>query len=110
MSVATPTQPKTATPDVIVSTSPATGRTLGEVRINTDQEVVAAVERARRAQTAWFDQGLDRRIAVMRAFKHAMYRNIDLIIDTLVAEAGKPQVEALTEFWPSIEQVAYYTR
>src|SRR5258708_24546357 len=115
MSVATPVQAATKKaadpqPGVIVSTSPATGRKLGEVRISSLDEVKAAVETARGAQNSWYDSGLKRRIALRRELRKALHRNTDLIVDTLVAEQGKPKFEALTEFWPAIEQVAFYTR
>src|SRR5260221_11858232 len=46
----------------------------------------------------------------MREVKNAMYRNQKLIVDTLIAETGKPSFEALIEYWPTIEALAYCTR
>ncbi len=116
MSIATPTQTKaseatgTARSNVIVSVNPATGRELGSVNVASAEDVKAAMTRARQAQESWYDLGLQRRIAIMRDVKNAMYRNQKLIVDTLIAETGKPSFEALIEYWPTIEALAYCTR
>src|SRR5712691_885239 len=112
MSVTAPTQaperPQAAVlPQVIVSTSPATGRKLGEVRITNPADMPAIMQRARTAQIGWDKIGLQARIKHIRQLREAMYRNRQLIVDTLVAEVGRPAFEAWIEFWPSIEHVRY---
>src|SRR5260221_6012428 len=95
---------------VIVSTSPSSGRTLGEVQITTPDEVTEIMERARKAQPDWYALGIKQRTAMMRKLLHAMYRNADRIIDTLIAEAGKPRFEAYVELWPTLELIAHACR
>jgi acyl-CoA reductase-like NAD-dependent aldehyde dehydrogenase len=97
-------------PKLIVSTSPATGRKLGEVRAATLAEVHATIETARLAQGPWEQLGVQGRLSLMRSLQHALWRNMDLIVDTIVAEQGRPPFEAMVEFWPTIEQVNYYLR
>lgn len=99
-----------AAPKILVATSPATGRKLGEVRASTPAEVHTIMEAARHAQIGWNAIGLSRRLALMRSLKASIYRNMDLIVDTLVAEVGRPHFEAMVEFWPTIELLAYYLR
>src|SRR5260370_40594465 len=93
-----------------VSVNPATGRELGAVNVASAEDVKAAMTRARQAQESWYDLGLQRRIAIMRDVKNAMYRNQKLIVDTLIAETGKPSFEALIEYWPTNQALAYCTR
>lgn len=99
-----------AVPKIIVSSSPATGRVLGQVRAATSADITAVMTTARQAQSAWNRVGLGHRLRLLHNLKDALYRNFDRIVDTIVAEQGKPPFEAITEFWPSIELVAYYVR
>ena len=68
------------------------------------------METARLAQQPWERLGLRRRLALHAQLRHAMYRNIDLIIDTVVAEQGRPPFEVITELWPTIELLSFYMR
>jgi acyl-CoA reductase-like NAD-dependent aldehyde dehydrogenase len=95
---------------MIVSTNPATGREIGKVHLASTEEVKAAMSRARQAQGSWYELGLQRRIAIMCDVKNAMYRNQQLMVQTLIDETGKPAFEALIEYWPTIEALAYCTR
>src|SRR5258708_20382958 len=116
MSIATPTQTKaseatgTARSNVIVSVNPATGRELGAVNVASAEDVKAAMTRARQAQESWYDFGLQRRIAIMRDVKNAMYSNQKLIVAPLIAETGKPSFEALLEYSPTIQARTYCPR
>ncbi|CAG1012110.1 MAG: aldehyde dehydrogenase family protein [Anaerolinea sp.] len=97
-------------PSVIVSTSPATGRYLGEVPITPLESVPTVMAKARAAQSGWFRAGLRHRIDVLRRIKNALHLNMDLIISTQIAEQGKPPMDALQEFWAAIETFAFYIR
>ncbi len=99
-----------AQPRLIVSTNPATGQKLGEVRAALPADIKAIMDIARLAQGPWERLGLKERLAFMRSLKDALYRNRDLISDTIVAEQGRPPFEALIEFWPTIELVSFYLR
>ncbi|RMF53912.1 MAG: aldehyde dehydrogenase family protein [Chloroflexota bacterium] len=96
--------------NLIISTSPATGRKLGEVRTTPLDALPEIVARARQAQKAWFEAGLAFRLEVMRRWQDALRRNFDRIVGMVVAEQGRPPFEALTEFLTAIELIAYYRR
>src|SRR5579864_6661395 len=79
----------------LASVNPATGEILRELECATEGEVEAAVERARRAQGAWAEVGLRRRIAVMSEFQAKLYERKSEIAAAITREVGKPLVEAL---------------
>src|SRR5258707_6522940 len=91
----------------IVSYSPAGGRELGRVLASRPDDVKATMARARLAQASWNALGVKGRLAIMHKVLDAMHCNADLMIDTLIAEAGKPKFEATIEYWPSIESLRY---
>src|SRR5437016_1282748 len=110
MSVAT--QPDTVkvtpVPTIITATNPATGEKVGQVRISTFDEVKAVMARSRAAQPAWSALGVKARLAMLHHLPAVMMRQLDLAVDTLIEEAGKPHFEALSEVWVSVEQANYY--
>jgi acyl-CoA reductase-like NAD-dependent aldehyde dehydrogenase len=80
----------------VVSVNPATGEVLRELECTSEAEVLAAVARARAAQTAWGELGVRRRIAVLREFQHRLHEKKSEIAEAITREAGKPVAEALT--------------
>ena len=96
--------------NIIISTNPATGRPIGEVRINVPAEAESILARARKAQAEWAGLGLKGRLAIMRALKTVLHRHAEQIVDVLVAEQGKARFEAYTELWPTIELLDYSVR
>jgi acyl-CoA reductase-like NAD-dependent aldehyde dehydrogenase len=79
----------------ISSLNPATGEVLRELESVGDMEVLTAVARARAAQVAWSEIGVNRRIAVLREFQQRLHENKSQIAATITREAGKPLAEAL---------------
>jgi acyl-CoA reductase-like NAD-dependent aldehyde dehydrogenase len=79
----------------IVSVNPATGEILREFECADESEVLVAVERARTAQPAWADLGLQRRIAVLREFQGKLYERKSAVAAAITREVGKPLAEAL---------------
>jgi acyl-CoA reductase-like NAD-dependent aldehyde dehydrogenase len=79
----------------VVSVNPATGETLCEFEAATDAEVHSAVARARAAQPAWNDIGVQRRIAVLRKFQRLLHEKKLEIATLITREAAKPMAEAL---------------
>lgn len=96
--------------DVIISTSPATGRKLGEVPVATPEEIRAAMQKARAAQKAWYEAGLPFRLEVLRAIRANFHQNLDRFVALNVAEQGRPPYEALLEFLDNIELLRFYER
>jgi succinate-semialdehyde dehydrogenase/glutarate-semialdehyde dehydrogenase len=77
------------------SVNPATGETLREFDCAGEEEVRAAVVRARVVQAAWSELGLRRRVAVLREFQRRLYERKSEIAACITREAGKPLGEAL---------------
>lgn len=105
-----PSPPGSASAGVIVSTSPATRRRVGEVPITPLGDVERIMANARRAQPAWFRAGLHHRLEMIRRFKESLRRGLDTLVSTVVAEQGRPPFEVLSEYFPSIELLAHYER
>ncbi len=79
----------------IASLNPATGELLRELDCATELDVFGAVARARNAQPAWAELGLQRRISLIREFQKRLLEKKSEIAAAITREAGKPMVEAL---------------
>jgi succinate-semialdehyde dehydrogenase/glutarate-semialdehyde dehydrogenase len=84
-----------ASPDVIVSINPNTGETLGQVPVASEQDVVAAVGRARAAQAGWAALPLRERLRVLRQVQETFIDHADEIAALVSREMGKTETEAL---------------
>jgi acyl-CoA reductase-like NAD-dependent aldehyde dehydrogenase len=80
----------------ISSVNPATGEVLRELECASVSEVQASVAGAEAAQTAWYDLGISKRIAVLREFQRKLHEKKIEIAEAITREAGKPVAEALT--------------
>jgi acyl-CoA reductase-like NAD-dependent aldehyde dehydrogenase len=80
----------------VSSVNPATGEVLRELECTDENEVQAAVARARAAQVAWAETSVRRRIAVLRQFQGRLHEKKSEIAEAITREAGKPVAEALT--------------
>jgi acyl-CoA reductase-like NAD-dependent aldehyde dehydrogenase len=79
----------------IPSMNPATGEILGEIECASEEEVLAAVSRARGAQAAWAELGVRRRIEILRQFQRRLHAQKSHIAEAITREAGKSAAEAL---------------
>ncbi len=93
---------------VIVSYSPATGEPVGEVPIQSAEDVRAAVARAREAQRAWALLPIEERCTRILAFRDAIVDRAEEVIDIIVAECGKPRFEALSHEVMLVADLATY--
>ena len=80
---------------MLVTSNPATGEVLRELAIAGEEEVHAAVARARAAQPAWNEMGMRGRVAILRRFQHILHERKEEVARLIIREAGKPYVEAL---------------
>ncbi len=78
----------------VVSANPATGEILREFRCASEQDVHAAVARARAAQAGW-NVDVRQRIAILRSFQRLLHQKKSEVARLITSEAGKPLVEAL---------------
>jgi succinate-semialdehyde dehydrogenase/glutarate-semialdehyde dehydrogenase len=79
----------------IVSVNPATGEVLRLLEGADECDVLAAVARARAAQSSWAELGVRRRIAVLREFQGKLHARKSEIAVAITREAGKPLAESL---------------
>ena len=79
----------------ISSLNPATGEVLQELDCAGEAEILAAVKRARAAQTEWAELGLKKRLAMVREFQAKLHARKSEIAAAITREAGKPLTEAL---------------
>src|SRR5579872_3908714 len=80
----------------ISSINPATDEAVREFECAEEQDVAAAVERARGSQRAWAALAQRERIAVLREFQRTLHERKLEIAEAITREAGKPVAEALT--------------
>ena len=79
----------------VVSVNPATGEVLREFDSANEHAVRAAVSRARAAQPAWNELGVQRRISILRTFQRLLHARKSEVARVITTEAGKPLAEAL---------------
>lgn len=90
-------------------TDPATGATLGHVAEQSPAEVAAAVHRGRAAQPAWAALPFEVRARTLRRLS-SLLAGDEALVNTLVAEGGKPRFEALAfEIFYTCELTRYLT-
>ena len=74
---------------------PASASTASVSVSATEDQVRAAVERARKAQVAWGALSVRERARHMRRLRGTLIRRMDEVIDVIRGETGKPAIEAL---------------
>jgi acyl-CoA reductase-like NAD-dependent aldehyde dehydrogenase len=79
--------------------NPATGATVGHVSDMDAAEVERLVARARAAQPAWEQLGLEGRAEIMRAARAWLVANKDRMLRTLMEETGKTREDAIAGDW-----------
>jgi acyl-CoA reductase-like NAD-dependent aldehyde dehydrogenase len=79
----------------IASLNPASGEVLREFDCAGEEEVRAAVARARSAQPAWQELGIGKRLQVLRRFQTLLQEKKADVARLITQEAGKPCVESL---------------
>ncbi len=91
--------------------SPSTLEPIGEIEVQTADDVKQALERARKVQPAWAALPVEERARVLqRALKLVIARREE-IIETVLAETGKARSEALSmEIFASCDVLSYYGR
>lgn len=91
--------------------NPVTLEPVGEFEAAADSEVRAAVERARKAQPSWADLGFDERGRFLRRAVGHLLEHQDAFVETIVAETGKPAVEAYaSEIVTACDALTWYAK
>jgi acyl-CoA reductase-like NAD-dependent aldehyde dehydrogenase len=91
--------------------NPATLELVGTVTTTDPSAVQEIVSEAKLAQAAWGETPLADRCAVLVRVAEAVLERADEIADTVVAETGKPRVEAFTtELFPALDALVWLAR
>jgi succinate-semialdehyde dehydrogenase/glutarate-semialdehyde dehydrogenase len=92
----------------IVVTNPVTGAAIGAITPASQDDVQAAVERARAAQPGWFALGLRERIRLLRCWGDMLWSDQERLLEIICAETGKPRVGAYNEIAVNDHVLTYY--
>ena len=95
---------------MIVSRSPVTGEVLGQLKRHDDEDVHAALQRARYAQRGWGERAPRERVACLEGVLQGLIANRELLSTQLIAETGKVKGDALQELLMLFETFRYYLR
>jgi len=91
--------------------NPVTLEPVGEFDAQREAEVCAAVECARKAQPAWAALDFDERGRFLQRAVAHLLENQDVFIETIVAETGKPTIEAFAaEIVASCDVLTWYAK
>jgi acyl-CoA reductase-like NAD-dependent aldehyde dehydrogenase len=91
--------------------NPATLEPIGEIEVDTAEDVRAALERARKAQPEWARLGFEQRGRILRRAIPVLLHRQDEIVDALVAETGKPRIEVLAaELLTACDVIEFYAK
>jgi succinate-semialdehyde dehydrogenase/glutarate-semialdehyde dehydrogenase len=91
--------------------SPVTLEPIGEFDCASDDDVRAAVERARKAQAEWSTLSFDRRARHLSRLVDELVARQDEIIDAVIAETGKARAEAISmEIFAPCDAMTWYAK
>jgi succinate-semialdehyde dehydrogenase/glutarate-semialdehyde dehydrogenase len=94
--------------DTLPSINPATGQTLGYFEKTSPTALPQIVGRARSLQAAWARVSVRERGALFRELRGRIMSSRDTLADAVVAESGKPRVEALfADIFVAVDLAAY---
>jgi acyl-CoA reductase-like NAD-dependent aldehyde dehydrogenase len=92
---------------MIESTNPATGEVLGTVPVMTEEQVNAAVRRARAAAERWAALGFEHRKGELDKWRRALAAEADEIAEIIHLENGKPRLDAIQELLNSLGHLSH---
>jgi acyl-CoA reductase-like NAD-dependent aldehyde dehydrogenase len=97
--------------DTLPSINPATGETLGYFEKTPPAALPQNFSHARAAQAAWSRIPVAERCAHLRDLRDRVMSSRDALSDAVVAESGKPRVEALfADIFVAVDTAAYFTK
>src|ERR1700720_592397 len=97
--------------DTLPSINPATGETLGYFEKTPAPALAQIVARARAAQIVGGRIPIRERCARLRALRDKIMSSRDALADAVVAESGKPRVEALfADIFVAVDTAAYFAK
>ena len=97
--------------DTLPCINPATGEALGYFEKTPPSALPQIVSRARVAQAVWARVPMRERRAYLSHLRDHMMSSRDVLADAVVAESGKPRVEALfADIFVAVDTAAYFAK
>jgi acyl-CoA reductase-like NAD-dependent aldehyde dehydrogenase len=97
--------------DTIPSIDPATGKILAQFEKTPPAALQQILSRARAAQLWWRALSVEKRCAQLRVLRDCMMASRDVLANAVVAESGKPRVEALfADLFVALDTAQYFAK
>jgi acyl-CoA reductase-like NAD-dependent aldehyde dehydrogenase len=96
--------------DVIESLNPNTGEVIGTVPVHGEEQVRAAVARARQDYEQWSALTYGEREAELVSFRRALAERADEMADLIHRENGKPRVDSIMEVMMALSHLHHAAR
>jgi acyl-CoA reductase-like NAD-dependent aldehyde dehydrogenase len=94
-----------------ISYNPATGEKIGESHLNTKEDFLAALQKARQVQPEWAALLVKQRVEYVRRVQTFLIANVQRLAETIALDNGKLRIDALaTEILPACMALSYYSR
>ncbi|MGH2698203.1 MAG: aldehyde dehydrogenase family protein, partial [Actinomycetota bacterium] len=107
----TKTKARASKSATLKSSNPQTGESLGEISATNPSEIGGLVDAARKVQPEWGAIAPRGRARHLSGVRHAIYRHLDHIVETIAQECGKPRSEALAhDIMPAVLGLQYMER
>ena len=91
--------------------NPATLELIGEIEVQTEEDVRAAVEHARKVQPSWASLRFEDRARYLKRAVAILLERQDDFLDVIVRETGKPRAEALAvEIFAACDALSFYAK
>ena len=91
--------------------NPATLEPIGEIEVQSQSDVEAALERARKAQPAWAALPVEARARYLSRALKVLLDRADDVIECVIRETGKTRTEAVQmEIFSSADLLSYYAK
>ena len=97
--------------DTIPSIDPATGKILAQFERTLPEVLPEVLLRARAAQLGWRALAVEKRCTQLRVLRDCMMASRDVLANAVVAESGKPRVEALfADLFVALDTAQYFSK
>ena len=97
--------------DTIPSIDPATSKILAQFEKTPSASLPGILSRARAAQAAWYAVPVEERCAHLRVLRECMMASREALAHAVVAESGKPRVEALfADLFVALDTAQYFSK
>ncbi len=97
--------------ETIPSIDPASNKILAHFEKTPTAALPEILSKARAAQSAWYAVPIEKRCSQLRVLRDRMMASRDALADAVVAESGKPRVEALfADIFVALDTAEYFSK